>query len=91
MATNTTPIAGVDLSAVQLAADGPRHKAGLRVHGSDGHEYIYASASAAISADTACVLTEPALTMAAGAGDWTSGATAMATGDYGWFQKTAAA
>lgn len=55
----------------------------------DGHIYIYARASAPIAASTVCILTEPAMTMAAGAGAWTSVNQALATGDRAWFKRTA--
>lgn len=64
-------------------------KLGTTFTGDDGHVYIYAKASAAIAASTASVLTEPAMTMAGGAGDWTSPAIALANGDEAWFKKTA--
>lgn len=92
MTLSTTPIAGVDLAAVyatNINQPYPPFKAGTLVNGDDGHSYIYASASAAIAADAVCILTEPALTMATGAGDWTAPSSAVASGSYAWFQKTA--
>lgn len=64
-------------------------KLGTTFTADDGHVYIYAKASAAIAASTVSVLTEPAMTMAGGAGDWTSPAFALANGDEAWFKKTA--
>lgn len=91
MATNqvmpVTPIAGVNLLDVNTPY-GP--SIGTLVNGTDGHVYIRAKASAAITASTVCILTEPAQTMAAGAGLWTSPATALVTNDLAWFKKTLA-
>lgn len=64
-------------------------KLGTTFRGDDGHLYVFAQASATINASTVSVLTEPAMTMASGAGDWTSPAFALASGDKAWFRKTA--
>ncbi len=58
----------------------------------DGHEYILAQASAAIASAAVCILTEPAMTMATGAGAWTAPTIAggVPSGQYAWFKKTAA-
>lgn len=66
-----------------------KFKLGTTFRAEDGHLYIYAKASAAINAATVSILTEPAFTMATGAGDWTSPAFALAIGDEAWFKKTA--
>lgn len=57
----------------------------------DGHDYIFAQASAAIASNVAVVLTEPAMTMATGAGAWTSPTVTggVPSGQYAWFKKTA--
>lgn len=57
----------------------------------DGHDYIFAQASAAIASNVAVVLTEPAMTMAAGAGAWTSPTVVggVPINQYAWFKKTA--
>ena len=91
VASNITPIAGVNLTEIRSVADGPRFKVGTAVMGSDGHMHIYATASGAITTAQACVLTEPAMTMAAGAGAWTGPVLALATGEHGWFRETAIA
>jgi hypothetical protein len=57
----------------------------------DGHDYILAQASAAIASNVAVVLTEPAMTMATGAGAWTSPTVVggVPINQYAWFKKTA--
>ncbi|WP_434733759.1 hypothetical protein NL154_05675 [Rhizobium sp. YTUHZ044] len=64
---------------------------GTVVKAVDGHEYILAQASAAIASGVACVLTEPAMTMAAGAGAWTAPTITggVPINQYAWFKKTA--
>jgi len=91
MAIAVTPIAGFDTEAVHLGTSvfvAP-FNVGTRITADDGHDYIYSRASAVIAASTVSVLTEPDLTMAAGAGDWTSPAHDLAAGDSAWFKKTA--
>ena len=78
---------GVDFEKVEAT---PTFKTGTVVRGSDAHDWIYAQASGAIADDTVCALTEPAMTMATGAGDWTNRNGALTSGQYTWFQKTAA-
>jgi hypothetical protein len=76
----TTP-AGVPIASPQL---------GTVVTGSDGHDYVFAKATGAVaSAATAVVLTEPAMTFAAGAGAFTTVAANQAIGDFAWLKKTA--
>lgn len=82
-----TPLVGVKPGEKNDTAS--RFKLGTAFRGEDGHLYIYARASAAIAASTVSVLTEPAFTMATGAGDWTSPAFALASGDEAWFKRTA--
>lgn len=57
--------------------------------GDDGHKYVWVRASAAISADAAVTITEPAMTAAAGAGGFTAPSSAIASGDYFWARKDA--
>jgi hypothetical protein len=68
----------------------PPFALGTKMFGRDGHDWIFGRATAAITANTASVLTEPAMTFAAGAGAWTSPAFALVLNDYAWFRKTAA-
>jgi len=90
MVKSVTPIAGFDAEAVHSASSTfkPPHSVGTTIKADDGHDYIYSRASAAIAADTVCILTEPELTMATGAGDWTSPSTALEADDHAWFMKT---
>ncbi|QIG75007.1 hypothetical protein EVC14_009 [Rhizobium phage RHph_I3_18] len=69
----------------------PSPQLGTVVKASDGHDYIYAQASAAIASNVAVVLTEPAMTMATGAGAWTSPTVTggVPINQYAWFKKTA--
>ena len=68
----------------------PPFALGTIIKGRDGHDYVFAKASGTIGASTAAVLTEPAMTMAAGAGSWTTLASpTFVANDYGWFKKTA--
>jgi hypothetical protein len=57
----------------------------------DGHEYILAQASAAIASGAVTILTEPAMTMATGAGAWTAPTITggVPINQYAWFKKTA--
>lgn len=78
---------GVDLTAIN---DLPRFKLGMRVRADDGHDYVYVQASAAIAASTVVVVTEPALTAAAGAGAFTTVAgQAPAINQYFWAKRVA--
>lgn len=66
-------------------------KLGTVVKGDDGHDYILAQASAAIASAAVCILTEPAMTMATGAGAWTAPTVTggVPINQYAWFKKTA--
>lgn len=57
----------------------------------DGHDYIFAQASAAIASGAVTILTEPAMTMATGAGAWTAPTITggVPINQYAWFKKTA--
>lgn len=70
----------------------PSPQLGTKMLAADGHEYIFAQASAAIASAAVCVLTEPAMTMATGAGAWTAPTVTggVPSGHYAWFKKTAA-
>lgn len=62
---------------------------GTTTYGSDGHEYMFVKSNGTIAASTVVVLTEPAMTVAAGAGSWTTVVASVAN-DLMWVQKTAA-
>lgn len=83
---------GVDLVNTTLATDiasGAKPIPGLlgdEVWASDGKRYVLAKANASISASTAVCTVDPTTFLAtASGGSYKSPATAMSTGDYGWF------
>jgi hypothetical protein len=69
----------------------PSPQLGSTVLAVDGHQYIFAQASAAIASAAVCILTEPAITMATGAGAWTAPTVTggVPINQYAWFKKTA--
>ena len=96
MAYSVTPLAGLDLvnlgqvnlnsAGTPVPTEGPL---GLEVFGSDGKRYVFATAGAAITASTAtCSINASTFVATGSAGTYTSPATAMASGDYGWFAAT---
>jgi len=95
MAYTTLPIAGVDLvdtqTATELAAQGTSASfgpLGVQTFANDGLRYVWAVAGAAITASTTtCSINASTFVATASAGTYTSPATAMASGDYGWFSK----
>lgn len=85
---------GVDLNNTILATDlasgaaRPAATLGTVVQGSNGRTYVYAQANASISASTAvCTVNATTFLATASGGAYTSPATAMVTGDQGWFSK----
>lgn len=86
-----TPVLGVDLNTITLAADvgttaEDAPQLGTQVFGSDGRRYIYGQAAATITASTAvCLINATNFTVAASGGAARSPAVAMATGDRGFF------
>lgn len=64
-------------------------KPGTRTVGDDGHAYVLVSASANIAANTAIVITEPAMTAAGGAGTYSTQGTAVTNGQYFWARSNA--
>lgn len=89
MANAITPSLGIDFGAVYPAGTRPPVKPGTAVEGSDGHKYVLATASANVAPSTVVILTEPALTFAAGAGAFTSPPVAVTAGQNAWLLKTA--
>lgn len=96
MPFHITPSVGVDLdyNSTDLPygdrdTGTPTPALGTKVIGNDGHEYVFVRASAAIAADTAIVITEPAMTAAGGAGDYKTQGSAVADQAYFWARKTA--
>ena len=91
MAYSVTPLAGIDLvnttTAVQITAGYPVNQLlGVQVWGSDGLRYVFGKANATITASTtACTVNATTFLVTASGGSYTSPATSMVTGDYGWF------
>ena len=69
----------------------PSPALGSVVFASDGHEYVFAQASAAVASGAVVILTEPAMTFATGAGAWTAPTVTggVPINQYAWLQKTA--
>lgn len=91
---SVTPTLGIDFNSTVLATDitsgaaKPFARLGTQVFGSNGKLYVYCQANATISASTAvCTVNATTFLATASGGAYTSPATAMVTGDYGWFSK----
>ena len=89
-----TDLSGCDLVSIIPAADiasgaqRPYGRLGTQVWGSDGKQYVYGQANAAITASTAvCTVNASTFLATASGGSYTSPATTMASGDLGWFAK----
>ena len=89
---STTPKAGVDLVTITLATDiaagntRPSARLGDEVWGSDGKRYVYAKAGGSITASTtACTVNASTFAATGSGGSYTSPATNIVSGDYGWF------
>ncbi|MBT1155739.1 hypothetical protein J1C56_09055 [Aminobacter anthyllidis] len=94
MATRfTTPsLPGLGLNRIALSTDpAVKQTLGTVFTADDGHDYILAKASAGIASAAVCILTEPAMTMATGAGAWTAPTIVggVPSGATAWFKKTA--
>lgn len=92
MAFSVTPLVGIDLTNTVTAASitagqqVANQLLGVQVWGSDGKRYVFAQANASISASTAvCTVNATTFLATASGGSYLSPATAMVTGDYGWF------
>ena len=92
MAFSVTPLVGIDLTNVVTAASitagqqVANQLLGVQVWGSDGLRYVFGKANATITASTtACTVNATTFLVTASGGSYTSPATAMVTGDYGWF------
>lgn len=93
-AFSVTPQIGIDLNNIVTAANiaaGQQtvpNRLGEQVFGSDGKLYVLAQAGGSISASTAvCTVNAGTFQATNSGGSYTSPATAMVTGDYGWFSK----
>ena len=92
MAFSVTPLVGIDLTNTVTAASitagqqVANQLLGVQVWGSDGKRYVFAQANASIPASTAvCTVNATTFLATASGGSYLSPATAMVTGDYGWF------
>jgi hypothetical protein len=86
-----TPSLGVSINGVIYnALNPPKHIAlGFMGKGDDGHDYVFAAASAVVAPAAVVILTEPAFTFATGAGAWTyPGTVAAAIGDQIMLKRT---
>ena len=86
-----TPLVGVqDAEVNPQASQGKGFGLGDSYIGDDGHLWVHAQAAGAVAGGAAVVLTEPAMTIASGAGAFTyPGTVALASGDRAWVRKTA--
>lgn len=94
MAYSISPVVGPDLVNIITAASisaGTQFvpfALGDQVWGSDGKRYVFAKANASITASTAvCTVNASTFLATASGGAYTSPATNMVTGDYGWFSS----
>jgi hypothetical protein len=92
MAFSVTPLVGIDLTNTVTAANitagqqVANQLLGVQVWGSDGLRYVFGKANASITASTtACTVNATTFLVTASGGSYTSPATDMVTGDYGWF------
>lgn len=86
-----TPVLGIDLNTITLAADvgssaEDAPQLGTQIFGSDGRRYMYGQAGATITAaTTVCLPSATTFIVAATGGAYRSPPVAMATGDRGFF------
>ena len=87
-------LTGADLVTIIPTADltslaqRPAARLGTQVWGSDGKLYVYGQANASITASTAvCTVSATTFLVTASGGAYTSPATAMVSGDQGWWSK----
>jgi hypothetical protein len=91
MPFSISPIVGIRIGEVDKPAElqkSNRIALGTIITADDGHDYVYAQASGAIANAAVAILTEPAMTMATGAGAWTNNNAALIALDRAWFKKT---
>jgi hypothetical protein len=89
MSRNITPSLGINLDYIYGATERLDVPLGTVMRGADGRMWILAQASAGIANNTAVILTEPAMTIAAGAGSFTTRKGALTTGQRAWVQSNA--
>ncbi len=92
MAFSVTPLVGIDLTntvtaaAITAGQQVANQLLGVQVWGSDGKRYVFGKANASITASTtACTVNATTFLVTASGGSYTSPATDMVSGDYGWF------
>lgn len=92
MAFSVTPLVGIDLTntvtaaAITAGQQVANQLLGVQVWGSDGLRYVFGKANATITASTtACTVNATTFLVTASGGSYTSPATGMVSGDYGWF------
>jgi hypothetical protein len=82
---------GFDSTAVYRETgliDRPPFALGTRMPGRNGRDFIFAKATGAVASAAAVILTEPAMTVATGAGSWTNRTgKAIAINESAWFEK----
>lgn len=88
---NASQTLGVNLGAIYPSTDPFYNEMplGTVVRAKNGRMYVFAQASAGIADNTAVILTEPAMTVAAGAGAWTTRSGVLSTGDRAWVESNA--
>lgn len=85
-------IAGGGVPYYDAGKSVPSPQLGTKLLNTDGHEYIFAQAVAAIASAAKTTITAPAMTMVTdGAGIWTAPTVTggIPINGYAWFQKTA--
>lgn len=89
LGANINYVGGIPFYDVNKSVPSPQ--LGSVVKGSDGHDYVFAQASAAVASAAVVILTEPAMTFATGAGAWTAPTITggVPINGYAWLKKTA--
>lgn len=88
---NISPTLGVNLAAIYPSTDPFYNEIplGTVIRAKNGRMYVFAQASASVADNAAVILTEPAMTVASGAGAWTTRSGALSTGDRAWIESNA--
>lgn len=98
MAFIIDPVLGTDITNIYPATtygttatlQQPPHRIGDQHFASDGKVYVFAKANGSITASTtACTVNATTFLATGSGGSYTSPATNMVTGDYGWFSRAA--